>query len=165
MRKLIVALLALGSLAAPLALAQSVYPEKIALPNGFAPEGIEIGLGKTFYTGSRLTGQIWVGDLRTGTGRTLVEGATTAEHARRDGIEYDRGRLWVAGVGFGNGRVYDARTGALLREYQFATPPGTFINDVVVTNGPRSSPTPSGRCSTGSRSRRTARRAPPPRFR
>lgn len=133
MRKLIVALLALGSLAAPLALAQSVYPEKIALPNGFAPEGIEVGLGKTFYTGSRLTGQIWVGDLRTGTGRTLVEGATTPNTRGATGIEYDRGRLWVAGAGFGNARVYNARTGALLREYQFATPPGTFINDVVVT--------------------------------
>ena len=84
MRKLIVALLALGSLAVPLALAQSGYPEKIALPNGFAPEGIEIGTGNTFYTGSALTGQIWVGDLRTGTGRILVPGATTAEHARRD---------------------------------------------------------------------------------
>ena len=133
MRKLIVALLALGSLAVPLALAQSVYPEKIALPNGFAPEGIEVGLGKTFYTGSRLTGQIWVGDLRTGTGRTLVEGATTANTRGATGIEYDRGRLWVAGAGFGNARVYNARTGALIREYQFATPPGTFINDVVVT--------------------------------
>jgi hypothetical protein len=133
MRKLIVALLALGSLAAPLALAQSVYPEKIALPNGFAPEGIEVGLGTTFYTGSRLTGQIWVGDLRTGTGRTLVEGATTANTRGATGIEYDRGRLWVAGAGFGNARVYNAKTGALLREYQFATPPGTFINDVVVT--------------------------------
>jgi sugar lactone lactonase YvrE len=133
MRKLIVALLALGPLAAPLALAQSVYPEKIALPNGFAPEGIEVGLGKTFYTGSRLTGQIWVGDLRTGTGRTLVEGATTENTRGATGIEYDRGRLWVAGAGFGNARVYNARTGALLREDQFATPPGTFINDVVVT--------------------------------
>ena len=133
MRRLIVALLALGSLATPLALAQSVYPEKIALPNGFAPEGIEVGLGNTFYTGSRLTGQVWVGDLRTGTGRTLVEGATTANTRGATGIEYDRGRLWVAGAGFGNARVYNARTGALLREYQFATPPGTFINDVVVT--------------------------------
>jgi sugar lactone lactonase YvrE len=134
MRRLIVALLALGSLATPLALAQSVYPEKIALPNGFAPEGIEVGLGTTFYTGSRLTGQIWVGDLRTGTGRTLVEGATTADTRGATGIEYDRGRLWVAGAGFGNARVYDARTGALIREYQFATPPpSTFINDVVVT--------------------------------
>ena len=39
----------------------------------------------------------------------------------------------MAGAGFGTARVYDARTGALVREYQLATPPGTFINDVVVT--------------------------------
>ena len=134
MRKLIVALVALGALAVPVALAQSVFPEKIALPDGFAPEGIEVGLGNTFYTGSVQTGAIWVGNLRTGTGRTLVEGATTPATRGATGIEYDRGRLWVAGAGFGNARVYNARTGALLREYQFATPPaGTFINDVVVT--------------------------------
>jgi sugar lactone lactonase YvrE len=133
MRKLIVVLVALGSLAAPVALAQSTYPEKISLPNGFAPEGIEIALGNTFYVGSVQSGAIYTGSLRTGAGRILVPGATTPGTRGATGIEYDRGRLWVAGAGFGTARVYRARTGALLREYQLATPPGTFINDVVVT--------------------------------
>jgi sugar lactone lactonase YvrE len=133
MRKLVFALVALASLAAPAALAQSTYPEKIALPNGFAPEGIEIALGNTFYVGSVQNGAIWTGSLRTGAGRPLVQGATTPNTRGATGIEYDRGRLWVAGAGFGTARVYGAKTGALLREYQLATPPGTFVNDVVVT--------------------------------
>lgn len=137
MRRLIVALVALGLLAVPGALAQGAYPEKIALPNGFAPEGIEIALGNTFYTGSVGTGAIYVGNLRTGAGRILVQGATTPATRGATGIEYDQGRLWVAGAGFGTARLYNARTGALVREYQLATPPtppnSTFINDVVVT--------------------------------
>ena len=134
MRKLIVVLVALGALAVPVALAQSTFPEKIALPNGFAPEGIEIALGDTFYTGSRTTGAIYTGDLRTGAGRILVQGDTATPSTRgATGIDYDRGRLWVAGAGFGNARIYNARTGALLREYQFATPPATFINDLALT--------------------------------
>jgi sugar lactone lactonase YvrE len=131
MRKLIVTLVAFASIAAPLALAQT-YPEKIALPNAFAPEGVEIALGNTFWVGSVQTGAIYVGDLRTGTGRILVPGAATAGTRGATGIEYDRGRLWVAGAGYGTARVYTAKTGALIREYQLATAP-TFINDVVVT--------------------------------
>jgi sugar lactone lactonase YvrE len=130
MRKLIAALVAFTALGAPLALAQT-YPEKIALPNGFAPEGIEIANGNTFWVGSVQTSAIYVGDLRTGAGRILVPGAPAGTRGAT-GIEYDRGRLWVAGAGFGTARVYSAKTGALVREYQLATAP-TFINDVVVT--------------------------------
>jgi sugar lactone lactonase YvrE len=133
MRKLILVLVALGALTAPAALAQNSFPEKIALPNAFAPEGIEIAHGNTFYVGSVTTGAIYAGSLRTGAGQILVQGATTASTRGATGIEYVRGLLWVAGAGYGNARVYEARTGELLREYQFASPPGTFINDVVVT--------------------------------
>jgi streptogramin lyase len=133
MRKLIVALVALGALAVSGASAQSAFPEKIALPDGFAPEGIEIALGNTFWVGSRETGAIWTGNLRTGAGRPLVQGDTSGPATRgATGIEYDRGRLWVARAALGTVRVYDARTAALLREYPLATAP-TFINDIVVT--------------------------------
>src|SRR5688500_9089181 len=135
MRKLIVWLVAFASLAVPVALGQSVYPEKIALPSAFAPEGIEIALGHRFYVGSVANGAIYKGDLRTGAGDILVQGAATPSTRAATGIEYDRGRLWVAGARFGTARVYDASTGTLEREYPLATPPGTFINDVVVTNG------------------------------
>jgi hypothetical protein len=135
MRKLVLALVACGSLATPVALAQGTFPEKISLPNGFAPEGIEVGVGTTFYVGSVQTGAIYYGNLRTGSGRVLVEGSTIPATRGATGIEYDRGRLWVAGAGYGTARMYHARTGALLREYQLAPPPATFVNVLVVTKG------------------------------
>ena len=49
------------------------------------------------------------------------------------GIEYDHGKLWVAGAAGGTARVYHVKTGALIREYQLTPTPTTFINDVVVT--------------------------------
>ena len=52
MRRVILTVAAVLGLAASTALAQAVYPKKIALPDGFAPEGIEIAKGKTFYVGS-----------------------------------------------------------------------------------------------------------------
>jgi hypothetical protein len=133
MRRLIVMLVAFGALAVPAAFAQGTFPEKIALPDGFAPEGIEIAHGNTFYVGSVATGAIYAGSLRSGAGQILVPGATAAGTRGATGIELDRGHLWVAGAGYGTARVYHAKTGALVREYQLGTPPATFINDVVVT--------------------------------
>ncbi len=132
MRRLILLLSALLLLGTAVAAAQSAFPSKIALPNAFAPEGIEIGKEHTFYVGSVGTGAVYVGDLRTGTGRILVEGAPGVRSAT--GLELEGDRLWVSGARFGNALVYDASTGALLHEFQLATGPGaTFINDAVVT--------------------------------
>lgn len=123
-------LLLLGAAAAP---AQDAFPDKIALPNGFAPEGIEIGKKHTFYVGSVGSGAVYVGDLRTGEGRILVAGAPGVRSAT--GLELEGDRLWVAGARFGNAFIYNAKTGALLQQLQLATGPGaTFINDVVVTH-------------------------------
>ena len=41
-------------------------PERIALPNGFQPEGIAIDKGSRAYLGSRTNGDIISVDLRTG---------------------------------------------------------------------------------------------------
>ncbi len=102
----------------------------IALPNGFQPEGIEVGKGTTFYVGSRVTGAIYRGDLLTGDGAVLVDGGSGR---LATGIELDEhDRLFVAGAGTGDAYVYDAETGTLLRTYDFAAS-DTFINDVVVT--------------------------------
>jgi sugar lactone lactonase YvrE len=107
------------------------FPQVIQLPTGFRPEGIEVGRGTTFYTGSVANGAIFRGDLRTGNGAILVPGLT-GEAAT--GIELDRHKhLFVAGAGTGKAYVYSARTGTLFRTYQLGTPPNTFINDVVVT--------------------------------
>jgi sugar lactone lactonase YvrE len=132
MRRVILLLSALLLLGASAALAQGAFPKKIALPNGFAPEGIEVGNGNTVYVGSVGSGAVWVGNLRTGSGRILVEGAPNVRSAT--GIEFDRGRLWVSGARFGNAQVYNAKTGELIQNLQLATGTGaTFINDAVAT--------------------------------
>jgi sugar lactone lactonase YvrE len=105
------------------------FPDVIALPNGLQPEGIEIGKGTTFYAGSRATGAVVRGDLRTGVFGPLVP----AEAGRFAlGIEYDHGLLFVAGGGSGRAFVYDAKSGATVANLVLTTLP-TFINDVVVT--------------------------------
>jgi sugar lactone lactonase YvrE len=117
-------------LAIAAASAAAAFPQVIQLPRGFQPEGIEVGRGTTFYVGSVANGAIYRGDLRTGTGSILVAGQ--ADKAAT-GIELDRfNRLFVAGAGTGDAHVYNARTGAIVRTYHFATG-DTFINDVVVT--------------------------------
>ena len=117
------------------AAANSLFPETIALPTGFRPEGISIGNGTTFYVGSIPTGAVYRGDLRTGQGSVLVPPPLAGEPARAAiGTEFDRGLLYVAGGGTGRAFVYDAESGALVRDVQLASGPGdTFVNDVVVT--------------------------------
>jgi sugar lactone lactonase YvrE len=110
--------------------AAAAFPQVIQLPRGFQPEGIEVGRGTTFYVGSVANGAIYRGDLRSGNGAILVAGQAGKAAT---GIELDRfNRLFVAGAGTGDAYVYNARTGALLRMYDFASG-DTFINDVVVT--------------------------------
>src|ERR671936_2265253 len=106
------------------------FPQVIQLPKGFQPEGIEVGRGTTFYVGSVAAGAIYRGNLRTGSGAVFIPGGAGRTAT---GIELDRfNRLFVAGAATGKAFVYDAKSGALLRTYTFATAP-TFINDVVVT--------------------------------
>jgi sugar lactone lactonase YvrE len=123
------AVIAAAALAGGSTAGKAAFPEVIQLPAGFQPEGIEVGRGTTFYVGSRVTGAIYRGNLRTGTGAILVPGGAGR---LATGIEFSRNRLFVAGAGTGDGYVYDARTGALVRTYDFAST-DTFINDVVVT--------------------------------
>jgi sugar lactone lactonase YvrE len=106
------------------------FPEVIALPDGWQPEGIATGRGTSFYVGSLANGAIYRGDLLTGQGSVLIPGQVGRVAV---GIEVDRrNRLWVAGGPTGTGRVYDAATGEELASYQFTTAT-TFVNDVVVT--------------------------------
>lgn len=101
-------------------------PASIALPVGFQPEGIAIG-GRRVYSGSRVTGDIYVASLRTGQGRILAKGPGTASL----GLKVDGHRLWVAGGGAGNGRLVDTRTGRVLAQLSFTTKT-SFVNDVVL---------------------------------
>jgi len=110
------------------------FPERIDLPDGFFPEGIDIARGGTFYVGSIPTGAVYRGDVRTGDGAVLVPGM---EGRMAIGVDVDqRGRIFVAGGPTGTAFVYDANTGAELASYQLtSTSPPTFVNDVVVTKG------------------------------
>lgn len=132
----LVLLVVLG--ASPAGAATRPFPDVIRLSDGFRPEGIAIGTGTTFYTGS-LGGQgIDRGDLRTGVvENSFIPGVVAGATRTFTGMKVDdRGRLWVAGGGSGFGYVFDATTGAQRASFQFATPSQdspTFINDVIVT--------------------------------
>jgi len=118
-----------GSAAAP-ATAAKHATRVLSLPDGWAPEGIEISPFGHAYLGSRVTGSIFRLNLFTGSGSVIFTGPGTPSL----GLKLDgRGRLFVAGGNAGDARVVDARTGALLATYTLATIP-SFINDVVVTD-------------------------------
>jgi sugar lactone lactonase YvrE len=124
-------------LAAPLG-ASAQFPERIALPDGFRPEGIAIGRGATFFVGSIPTGAIYRGDLRTGEGEVIIPGVTGRAAI---GIEYRRGLLFVAGGPTGKAFVYSVGSRSLLASPQLATEPidpdtnPTFVNDVALARG------------------------------
>jgi sugar lactone lactonase YvrE len=112
--------------------ADAPFPATIPLPNGFQPEGIAVAPGGTFYVGSIPSGAIYRGNVRTGAGSVLVPGVSGRAAL---GLKVDQHqRLFVAGGPTGKAFVYDARTGALLAQYQL-TMAQTFVNDVVVTRG------------------------------
>jgi sugar lactone lactonase YvrE len=136
MRRLPWAMVGLLVLAAVLALAPAgaraaAFPNVIALPNGWLPEGVATGHGPVIYSGSRANGAIYAADLRTGEGAILVPGQAGRVAV---GLSFDAraNRIFVAGGPTGKAYVYDADTGALAREYTL-TAPGTFVNDVIVT--------------------------------
>jgi sugar lactone lactonase YvrE len=130
------AILALAA-AGPLAPGASVgagdlFPARIALPDGWRPEGLAIGEGTSFYVGSLENGAILQGDLATGRSHVLVPGTAGTAAV---GLEIDQhDRIWTATGGGGGAVVYDARTGARLASFQFtAAGTPTFVNDAVAT--------------------------------
>jgi sugar lactone lactonase YvrE len=116
-------------LAAPLS-AGGRFPDRIDLPDGFRPEGIDIS-GKSFFVGSIPTGAVYRGDLRSGEGEVLVPPATGRAAI---GLKVDRrDRLFVAGGPTGMAFVYDADTGEDIASYDLTDADPTFVNDVIVT--------------------------------
>ncbi len=111
--------------------AGAVYPDTIALPNGWLPEGIAIAPGGTFYSGSRANGAVYAGSLRTGEGAILVPGQAGRVAV---GVDYDRGRLFVAGGGDRRRlRVRRRDRRRRSRPTTSTTAAPTFVNDVIVT--------------------------------
>lgn len=111
--------------------AGAAFPSRIDLPDGFNPEGITSGAGTAFYVGSLADGAIWRGDLRTGAGGILVEGADGNVAV---GVDYQAShdRLWVAGGPTETVKAYDGSSGALLASYTF--PGSGFLNDLTATS-------------------------------
>jgi hypothetical protein len=107
----------------------SSLPTQIDLPAGFQPEGITGGRGSTFYVGSLVDGAIVRGNFRTGAVSPFVAGVA-GRVAVGTHYEARHNRLWVAGGGTHEVRVYHGTTGALLMTY---TLPGGFLNDLIST--------------------------------
>jgi hypothetical protein len=130
------------------------FPMRIDFPpnpnNGapWAAEGI-FGQGNTFWAGDTTNGAIVKGDVRTGDSSILVPAAAQGTKAAF-GVFVDRwNRLWVAGGGAPNANerhafVYDADTGALIKDITLATTTGCpgppipgncfgIANDLTVT--------------------------------
>jgi sugar lactone lactonase YvrE len=128
MRRLAILPTLIAGLALPLVATAAPFPDRIDLPDDFAPEGIAAGRGSTFYAGSLAGAGIVRGDFQTGETDPLVEGGGPFVGMKLDA----RNRLWVAGGPLGNGYVFDAATGQLLETFAFGSSP-TFVNDVVVT--------------------------------
>ena len=130
---MLVAAVALVSLAPTRTVAQRPA-ESIPLPNGFSPEGIDVGTGSTFYVGSLRDGDIYRGDLRTKEGAVFVD-APSGRTAVGLKADVAGRRLFVAGGPTGRAFIYDLDSGADLGAITLATTAGpTFINDVVLTH-------------------------------
>jgi sugar lactone lactonase YvrE len=126
----VLALVLAIAVVAPASASHWQFPNRIDLPNGWAPEGITAGRGATVYVGSLANGAIWKANVLTGRGSVLVPGVAGKVAV---GVDYERdaNRLWVAGGATGEVRVYNASSGALLKTYTFS--PAGFLNDLVVT--------------------------------
>jgi hypothetical protein len=111
--------------------ASSPFPDSVPLPDDFAPEGIAVGTGSTFYAGSLVDGDIYRGDLRSGNGAVFVE-APPGRVAAGLKVDEPRHRLFVAGGATGYAYVYDTVDGSPLADLQLTSAPA-LINDVAVT--------------------------------
>lgn len=106
------------------------FPDAVPLPVDFQPEGIATGSGSTFYVGSLRTGDIYRGDLRSGTGTVFIDAPAGRAAV---GLKADTAHhlLFVAGGATGAAYVYDTRSGAPVAAFPFG---GGFLNDVTVTD-------------------------------
>lgn len=108
----------------------SCFLETLDLPNGWQPEGIALGPGRTLLAGSIATGAVYEVSPRTGAGGVLVPGQTGRVAV---GLAWDErtDHLYVAGGPTGQVYVYDAADGSDLAVLN-ATDQG-FVNDQVIT--------------------------------
>ena len=138
------------------------FPHTIVLPGATSAEGIATGAGSTFYAGDLFGGDIFRGSLRTGAVARFID-APAGRNALGIRVDLEHGLLFVAGGFTGQGYVYDLASGAPIASYQFGTPPGSIVNDVIVAGGAAWFTDSVQPISTGCRSRTTALSARSPR--
>jgi len=110
------------------------FPHTITLPGASSAEGIATAGGPIFYAGDLFGGDIFRGDLRTGAVSKFID-APAGRNALGIRIDTESGLIFVAGGFTGQGYVYDLATGADIATFQFGTPPGSIVNDVIVAGG------------------------------
>jgi hypothetical protein len=105
----------------------------IDLPDASGAEGIAAGKGTTFFAGDLVTGDIYRGDIRTGTAEEFITAPADREAVGMK-VDVKNNLLFVAGGSKGQAYVYDTETGGTVAIYQLV-PAGTgFINDVTLTH-------------------------------
>jgi hypothetical protein len=129
-RSVAAVVVALSLIAVSRPAAAAGLPETLNLPNGWQPEGIAQGPGRTLLAGSIVTGAVYQLSPRSGAGGVLVPGQTGRVAV---GLKWDQrtDHLYVAGGPTGQVYVYDAVDGSDLAVLN-ATDEG-FVNDQVIT--------------------------------
>jgi len=104
----------------------------IVLPGATSAEGIAKGRGSTFYAGDLFAGDIFRGDVQRGTAELFIDAPAGRQAV---GMVFDRRHdlLFVAGGFTGQAYVYDIRSGATVKSYDFVTDGTSVINDVTLT--------------------------------
>lgn len=112
------------------------FPGVIELPGATSAEGIASGIGSTFFAGDLFLGNIYRGDLRSGSVSLFVH-APSGRMALGLKVDVPHHLLFVAGGFMGQAYVYDARSGDQVAALQLANPADgpTIINDVIVARG------------------------------
>lgn len=103
-------------------------PAAISLPAGFSSEAFTAH-GRALYVGSQIDGRILRVDVRTGRQRIVVPGRAGVH---TNGIRFAGRHIVAAGGTTGKISIYDARTGAVVRDYDVQ---GGFVNGVGVLGG------------------------------
>ena len=103
--------------------------------NAVFPEGIAYdSTSDYFYVSSTTDGTIFRAKT-TDTAMTSYLAAGGDGRTSATGMKVDsQGRLFVSGASTGALFVYNTEDGKLIKKFQVATPPNTFINDVALTS-------------------------------
>jgi sugar lactone lactonase YvrE len=120
----------------PLAAADRTHGDErssvIRLPGATSAEGIAAGEGSTFFAGDRLNGNIFRGNIDSGTAKLFIK-APKGRAALGLKVDRDNELLFVAGGATGQAYVYDLETKKTVAVYQLANGGDKFINDVILT--------------------------------